>query len=416
MVVRLFGCALGCTVTAVLGCGAPEPPEPTGGVDVDATRCGRGLVVVSTDYQSTNVSLTDRDGQVLSSSFISSASATTGLSAPLGGDVVAPTTVTSGDQLVLIDRFPAAVVTWVDVGSGEVTAQLSVATGFASNPQDYLELSPRRALVSRFEQNPDPGREAFDEGGDLLVVDPSGPTITDRVGLSGVLDGLDAELLPRPGRMVATAERVFVLLSVYSASFAPGPSQLVALSREDLSVESVVELGGLEGCVGLALSPDETRIAVSCSGGFDGATEPDLERSGFAVVSVDDGLEVTDVVPAAGLTGRPSAYSVAFAADDVLLVPTFGQLDGTGETESRDELIAWNATTRQHVELAAGEAFTFGEVRCPGDCGDCFMTDAEGRGALRQFRFNPESGTLEDGVRLGLESEIDLPPRYLGGY
>ncbi|PKN46336.1 MAG: hypothetical protein CVU63_07695, partial [Deltaproteobacteria bacterium HGW-Deltaproteobacteria-20] len=66
-------------------------PDNTGGTDITAGACGRGLVVVNTDYQSTNVSLVAIDGKVLSTSFLSSASTPPGLSAPLGGDVVVPT-------------------------------------------------------------------------------------------------------------------------------------------------------------------------------------------------------------------------------------------------------------------------------------------------------------------------------------
>jgi len=416
MVVMARRLVLGLLSATAVSCGAPDPPAPTGGVDVDATECGRGLVVVSTDYQSTNVALTDREGQVLSSSIISSGSATTGLSAPLGGDVVPPTMATSGEHLVLVDRFPAAVLTWVEIESGQVMAQLPVGTGFASNPQDYLELSPERALLSRFERNPNPGDEAFDGGSDILVIDPTSVAITKRIALEGAMDGLDSSFLPRPGRMLATEEHVYVLLSVYSASFEPGPSRLAVLSRSDLSLEHVVELGGLQGCVGLALSPSGGRVGVSCSGAFDGTSEPDLEHSGIAVVVLDGDARLEHVERASELSKRPPAFSLAFATDDVLLVPTFGQLNGAGDSANGDELLSWNPATQDFVELATGEAFSFGEVRCSGRCGVCFMTDASGAGALRRFYFDPDSGELTGEAALVLESEVGLPPRYLGGY
>jgi len=52
-------------VSALLtACGAPDPPGSTGGTDATVGRCGRGLVVVSTDYQSTNMSLLSTGGVV----------------------------------------------------------------------------------------------------------------------------------------------------------------------------------------------------------------------------------------------------------------------------------------------------------------------------------------------------------------
>jgi hypothetical protein len=83
---------------------------------------------VHSDYQSTNVSLLGLDGRALSPLLVSSASASTALSTPLSGDVVLPTMPQAGSELLLLDRFPAAVLTWVDLRTGVPTGQLSVAT------------------------------------------------------------------------------------------------------------------------------------------------------------------------------------------------------------------------------------------------------------------------------------------------
>ena len=141
------------------GCGASAPPGNTGGTTVPPGECGRGIVVVSSDYASTNVSFVGLDGGVLSPSVVSSATTTTGLSSPFSGDVVLPTMPAFGDRIVLIDRYPASVLTWVDVVSGAVASQLAVATGFVANPQDYLEASSSRAYVTRYESNPLAGRQ-----------------------------------------------------------------------------------------------------------------------------------------------------------------------------------------------------------------------------------------------------------------
>src|SRR5690606_21913440 len=99
-------------------------------------------------YASANVALVGLDGSTLSGSFISSGSAAPSLNAALSGDVTLPGQRMTGD-IVLIDRFPNSVLTFVDVQTAEVTRQIPVRTGFDSNPQDFLELSAGKALVSR---------------------------------------------------------------------------------------------------------------------------------------------------------------------------------------------------------------------------------------------------------------------------
>src|SRR5687768_2396120 len=105
-------------------CNAPEPNR--NGRGTDATEA---LVVVSSDYQSSNVSLLGFDGSVLTPSILHSGSVTTGLSAALSGDVVLPTSAVSGSDIVLVDRVPDAVLTWLDARSARVRAQLPVGTG-----------------------------------------------------------------------------------------------------------------------------------------------------------------------------------------------------------------------------------------------------------------------------------------------
>src|SRR6185295_14337493 len=103
--------------------------------------CPSGLLVSSSDYKSTNISVLSPTGATLSEILISSASASTGLSTALSGDVVFPLSTPTSGRAVLIDRFPNSVLTWVNPSNAEVIHQLPVGTGFAANPQDYLEVS-----------------------------------------------------------------------------------------------------------------------------------------------------------------------------------------------------------------------------------------------------------------------------------
>lgn len=49
----------------LLGCNVAPPPGSTGGVTKQSDGSGRGLSIVNTDYQPTNVSLLDIEGAVL---------------------------------------------------------------------------------------------------------------------------------------------------------------------------------------------------------------------------------------------------------------------------------------------------------------------------------------------------------------
>src|SRR5690606_24167107 len=162
-----------------LGCSVEPVVENSGGVLVERSgACPAGAVTLLSDFLSTQVALSSLEGDTLSPSFLSSASTqASGTSHALSGDVVLPRRMPRSFRVVLIDRYGTNVITWADPRSGRVTAQLPVGTGFDSNPQDYLEIDDHLAYVSRFGQNTAPGREAYDEGGDLLIVDTEGPRI-----------------------------------------------------------------------------------------------------------------------------------------------------------------------------------------------------------------------------------------------
>ncbi len=404
---------------AVLGCNAPAPLTGTGGVDPPSGACGRGLVLVSTDYQSTNVSLLDTDGAILSASVISSASESSGLSAPLSGDVVAPTARVVGPSLVLIDRYPASVLTFVELATGEVSGQLDVSTGFASNPRDYLEVDERRAYVTRFESNREPGAEAFDGGGDILVVDPWEPAILARIDLSAAMSDAPG-FLPRPSRMVRHGDDVFVLLLGYNHDFsAVAPARLARVDSRTDTLGDVVVLPDLSGCEGLALSPDATELAVACSGPLRNGATQETTGSGLAVLDRAT-LTVSRVTRAAELVGQPLGFSAAFTRRGDILVTALGAF-GSGGDDVLDAVLRIQPDgTADTVLRSVSRPFELGEVRCtlPIDaadaaaaCGQCFVADAE-RGVLQ--RLDPT--TAESDGTIALEDGIGLPPRLLGRF
>ncbi len=419
------------TAIALLACGPLDPPPATGGTTIEPTACGRGLVVVSSDYQSTNVSLVDNEAKVLSSSFLSSASSDAALASALSGDVVPPTAAITGDELVLIDRYPGAVISWVNVRTAKVRAQLNVTTGFASNPQDYLPIAANKAYVTRLGTNAQAGSEPFDGGDDILIIDPSRPEIVGRIPLSDVVP--QAGFHPRASRMVAHGARVFVLLGMQDLSFSSSlAARLVTIDSQTDTIESVLQLDGMKACAGLAIhapsssngSQAAARLAIACSGEFGGASTPDTSTSGLVVLSAEDGqAKEISRMSAAALVDKPLGWWLDFVDDDRLLVHVFGaEASATlpTETDAIIEVDLANDSSRVVLE-SKKQAFTLGDVRCAavlpeprgsGDgCGQCFVTDAE-EGVLHVLGGSP----LQVIDSVAVDSQIGLPPRYLGRF
>jgi len=397
------------TLPAVIGaCNVPDPPAPTGGVHVSMGPCGRGVVVVESDYASTNVALAGFDGTVLSSSIVSSGTRSPGLSMALSGDVVAASARPASDFVVLIDRYPNAVLTWLDPETAEVRGQLSVATGFASNPHDYLEIGGGRAYVSRYESNPSPGREPWDGGGDLLVVSLWPPAIVGRVDLARPDDG---PWLPRPDRMLLFGQHALVLLQRFDESFSSaGDGRIVGVSLAGDTVDWMVDMPGLASCGAMVLSPSRDRLAVACSGVFQDQAGQ-IDKSGVVL------LDMTTIPP------QPlRRYGVALDLG-APLAPAIGYLDDTHLVGvAYGDLVANRGDQVYSLDLSSGvvdvlsrssQAFVLGDIRCASACGaPCLLADAE-RMALRRFALGA-TGAVDELPAALVNDAIGLPPRTLG--
>jgi hypothetical protein len=366
--------------------------------------------VANSDYASTNVSVVSAGGELLSASLISSASAGVGASAALSGDVVLPHDAPASGRVVLIDRYPNSVVTWVDAASAAVLGQLSVATGFPSNPHDYLEVDDARAYVTRYNTNPTPGREPLDGGGDVLIVDHRTPAALGRIDLGAEAEG---EFTPRPHRLLRLGAReAMVTLDRFDPSFAKAAdARLVGLDTTTDRPAWRLDLPGLANCGGVALSPGRSLLALACAGVFaDGAGQ--LARSGLVLIDLATRPPIERArFDVAARLGAPLAPALAFASETLLAGVAFGDL----QAGRPDRAFALDTATGQSTTIAeASDAFSFGELRCAPGCGDrCFLADA-GRNALRSWRL--EAGALAPGPDLKVDTVFGLPPRALGAY
>ena len=217
---------------ALLACNV-TPAGTTGGADLPSRgACARGLAVVSSDYQSSEIVLLTPEGEVVSSAFLSSASSrATGLAAPISGDISVATRPGT-EEVVVVDRFGTNVLTFVDTATAQVRAQLPVGTGFEANPQTYLEVDAHHAFVPRLGENHAPGQEPFDAGSDVLVIDPSVPAIVSSVAMPR-----KEGYLPSPSAIAPWRDAALVTLVHARANFgAMADSELVALLPDGTGV------------------------------------------------------------------------------------------------------------------------------------------------------------------------------------
>lgn len=347
-------------VLALVSCNVAEPPASTGGAP--GTPCER-FALVRSDWASTQVSLVDVRGVVTSANVVSSGTRSPGATAALSGDVVLPHDPPASGRLVLIDRYPNGIVTWIDPDRGNVVGQLNVVPGFPSNPHDYLEVAPDKAYVTRFETNRAGGKVPFDEGGDVLVIDPTRRTLTKRIDLSAFGGTVD----PRPDRMTRAGGRVYLSLARLDATSKHGEDGAVGVV--DVGADRIVdtiELPGLRNCSGLAVSADARSLAVACGGVFTVPSDAQLAGSGLVVVDVESKRERRRV--SATTFGGPFSPSVGFAGPDHVIAIVYG-----------DKVVSIDIPTGVVATLHQSRAsfvLGMGEIAC--SCGNrCLVPDGE---------------------------------------
>jgi hypothetical protein len=382
--------------------------------------CPAAALVVMSDFVSTQVALATPDGKTLCGSYFSTARAeTTSTGFALSGDVVVPSTRPPSGRAVLIDRYGTNVVSFLVPSTGTILGQLAVGTGFESNPQDYLELDDRHALVSRWGQNPVPGQEPFDAGSDLLVIDTRALRIDARIALPAQ-EGFP----PRPSGLVRVGTEAVVTLQRASTDVrSMGDGMLAGIDLDALAVAWTLTLRGLKNCGPVALAPDGAVGAVACTGFIDrtGAGS-DIDQSAVVV------LDVTTSPPselrrlaAKDIAGGLLQNGLEFFAARRVLAKTQTALDGSANNRLLAiDLDVEDASHAAEVLLearpnptGAGQGVVFGGALCTPGCGDtCLLADADRR-VLE--RWSIEGDVLVPLGAVSVTGTVGLPPRDLGG-
>jgi hypothetical protein len=391
---------LGCNVT---------PAQVTGGVDLPTRGdCPRGTAVVSTDFLSSEIALLAPNADVESTAFMSSAStAATGLAAPFSGDLGVASARSRPGELVVVDRFGTNVLTFVDSRTAAVRAQLPVGTGFEANPQDYLEVSEHVAFVPRLSENTLPGREPFDAGSDLLVVDPSVPRITGSVPMPR-----RPGFWPNPVALTELGDDVLVTLRHAKADYkALDESELVAVTMVAPRVRYRLPLRGLKNCGRVELSPSRTVLAVACAAHIDrrgAVTEP--ETSGVLLLSANtDPPRELGRFTAPDLGHGPIQSSLEFVSETVVLFKTQTALGGDQDNQLFSLDLETGVTkllaTAARDPSGLGFGIAFGGMSCRAGCGDPCLVADRSRGKLLRFRVRdgvpvPDTDVVIDGAGL----------------
>lgn len=405
------------SVAVLVGCNVPPAPGSTGGVafdggaDADAggPACERGVVIVASDYKSTNIVVSSLDGVTRSSSFVSSGAAKPGLSLAFSGDVDVPVVPPASGRVVIIDRYGTNVLTWMNLADASVIAQLPIGTGFQSNPHDYVEVDGTRAFVTRYGTNPNPGQQAFDQGGDLLIVDTSKLAVTGRIAMPED----DPTLQPCPDGMAWMGGTLVVNLQRWSADFSKiGDGRFVGVSPSTNAVAWTVDVTGLQDCGRVAVSPSGKLAAIACSS-MENATTSQYDTTKSDIVVYDATTAPPTELRRLGLGTSLNAGiqpSIAFATDDAIVATTYG-----GNGTPGDTAFAVSATTGAVTPLLQeSQPFVLGAVHCSPGCGDvCLVSDAESL-TLKRWQVGSD-GAFAALADQPVDPDIGLPPRTIGG-
>lgn len=365
------------------GCGS-DAAKPAGG------GAGAGLAVLGSDYKVTTISLYDPVSPVLvADACVHSGSGGPVLTQPLSGDVTLPSEAQLGGELVVIDRINA-VVSFVDPSSCAARAQISVSTGgFKANPRDIITVSAHKAYVTRYEANPNPTADPadFDEGDDLLVIDPQAvgagaQPVLGRISLAGYATGpAGSGIQARPDRGVFSGGKIYITLGNLNTDFsAAGPGRVVIIDPVMDTVTGAIDLPAeVKGCSAIAPAPTSQRLYVACGGSFSDADQ----AAGSGLVEIDlTGATPSSkvVVPASAVGNLPLNPFYAAVLGETAFVGTLGVSDfKTGAVITPDSFYAvpLRAGASATKLLDAAGAYNFGTVAVDAARKQVFLPDGD---------------------------------------
>jgi hypothetical protein len=373
----------------------------------------RGMVAVNSDYQSTAVSLLDPDGNVVKDGCINSGTGKPGLTMTLSGDVVLPSQLLTTSPITLIDRGNNVLI-WIDPTTCAPLRELDVSTGFTADPHDYVELAPNKAYVTRYEQNTAAKATDtnFDQGNDLLIVDPSQPKILGRIDLGAFAP---AGVLPRADRALLVSGQVFVTLDASNTDYQGNATgRLVIVDPASDQVVGTVDLPGTKNCSAMFYLAADHKLLVACNGDYgDGAQQ--YAASGIATldISTSPPALVTLVTGAAASNLVFSNSTVAALDASSVLGVTDGALSGTPPDSLW--LIPQDGTSPSKI-FSSAEAFALGAVLVDAQRNLVFVADGTTVAPPLLRVFTRSGGAFVATTTITTNPTQKLPPRALAWF
>ena len=375
-----------------------------------------GFAIINSDYKSTSVSLVDPTKAALAQDdCLDSGSTTPQLSMALSGDVVMATAPQANDELVLVDRMNSALA-YLSATNCQVLRQVSVATGYYSNPHDVVSISPTKSYVTRYEKNATPSGAAgaFDQGDDLLIFNPATGTATGRIDLSSyAMTGAAAPLQARPDRALLVDGKVYVTLTDQSADFmTTGPAVVVVIDSTSDLVTGTIPLSAQKNCSGIDYLAASKTLVVGCSGDYNDPTNQSAQ-SGVVLIDISGSVpKMTKVVGAADVGGRALGGS-GVVGDDAIMIITAGDVSGTPP----DSLWSYTVSTATAQKvLDADGAFTLGSIAANAANHLAFVTDASmTKPVVHVFDVSRPAAVTQTSSFVA-NPKSGLPPRLIGWY
>jgi hypothetical protein len=413
-------------ILTALGAGAacgsnnsgPATAGSTTGTDVDASASEAGvpsgpsgIVVLNSDYQSASVSFLDRDGNLLKDGCFNSGSGGPSLTMTLSGDVALPSQSQLGGPAVVIDRQNNT-LTWLDPATCKPLRQLAVGTGFNSIPHDYVWLSPNKAYVTRYKDNlaATPNPDDFDNGSDLLIIDPAQPKIVGSIDLKPFAP---AGTLPRADRALLVGGMVYVSLNATDGNYSMyGTGRILMVDPSSDQVVGTIDTPGIKNCGAMTYAAAANQLLVACVGDYTALAQADTS----AIVVIDLGLNppaVVSQVGAAAVGGRALSNWAVAALDATTLL---GVTEGDFSNTPPDMLWSVSLSGEPAVMLfSSTEAFTLGAILVDAERGQFIVADGPKTGSLlRVFDFG--GGTISAGKTIKSNPSHSLPPRALAWF
>jgi hypothetical protein len=371
-----------------------------------------GIVAVqSTDYKTTAISLLDRDGNVLNDGCFDSGTKSAGLTLTLSGDVVLPTQMPAG-SVVLVDR-ENSVVTWLDSSTCAPLRQLSVSTGFDSNPHDYVEVGAGKAYVPRYKANPVPTADPndFDEGNDLVVINTVANKIVGRIDL---LPYAPVGVLPRSDRALAADGKVFVSLNAVDDQFNTyGAGRVVVIDPSVDRVSGFIDLPTVKNCGAMDYVAADKRLFIACTGDYNAADQAATSAVVIVDLSATPPAVVTQI-PASAAGGFPFSNTTIAALDGATAV-SVTEGDFAGTTTDRLWLLATTSTSPTKI-FEASKGFVLGAVLVDAGRGRAFVADGNKQNPLLRIFDRDSTGAFKPAATVQTNPKGQRPPRALAWF